>query len=386
MLIAVTEDFLARHRVASGSATALARGAAIVAVLAAILLIALAPPASAHVRSTEGMSLIRQDGSSVRYELSREYDLLTAAAGLGAPDEAEGAMGRERLLQRRHDRLEAYLGDRVTVSLDGVRCEVALASTGIEDREGLLYARSSLVHSCPGSPSGAFTVHYDVFSQADAVVDDHINIADYELGGATGTFAFDAAHHEFEAGKTGFFPAVARFVTMGGEHILAGLDHILFLVTLLLGARGWRGVLRLASAFTVAHSLTLALGALGWVHVPAVIVEPLIALSIVYVAVENIIGGESRHRPLVVFGFGLLHGLGFASALSFTDGLGGRLLGSLLSFNVGIELGQLLIIGLLFPLLLFVRRFQWSARGHIAATAVAGALGFVWFLQRFLAA
>ncbi|MBE1604817.1 HupE/UreJ family protein [Actinopolymorpha pittospori] len=271
------------------------------------------------------------------------------------------------------------------MSVDGVRCTAKLEGTGVEDRQGLRYARSLLVHSCPGSPSGAFTVAYNVFSQAEAeaVVDEHTKIVDYQLGGATGTFVFDAGHHKFEAGKTGFFSAVARFVVLGGEHILGGFDHILFLVTLLLGARNWRSVLRLASAFTVAHSLTLGLGALGWVEVPAVIVEPLIALSIVYVAVENIFGGESRHRPFVVFGFGLLHGLGFASALSFTDGLSGRLLGSLLSFNVGIELGQLLIVGLLFPLLLFVRRFRWSLYGHTAAAAVAGVVGLIWFLQRF---
>ncbi|MCI2420257.1 HupE/UreJ family protein [Saccharopolyspora sp. K220] len=378
----MTEELLAHQRISPATATTWARWGATVAVLTAALLAMLGSFASAHVRSTEGTSQIRQDGSTVRYELSVEYDLLAAAAGLGSPDAAEGL---QRLLERQHDRLASYLTERVTVSVDGVQCEAELVGTGVEDRQGLRYAHSSLVYSCPGSPSGAFTVRYGVFSETDAVVDDQINVADYQLGGSTGTFVFDTAHHEFEAGKTGFFSAVARFAVMGGEHILAGIDHILFLVTLLLGARDWRSVVRLASAFTVAHSVTLGLGALGWVAVPSAIVEPLIALSIVYVAVENIIGGESRHRTFVVFGFGLLHGLGFASALSFTDGLSGRLLGALLSFNVGIELGQLLIVVVLFPVLLFIRRYQWSAYWHTAAAAVAGAFGLVWFFQRFLA-
>jgi hypothetical protein len=340
--------------------------------------------ASAHPTTTEGTSLIRQDGSSVRYELSLVYDVLTGAAGLGTWDQAEGDQGRELLLQRKHDQLESYLTKRVSVSVDGVRCSSELASTGVVDRQGQVYARSELIYHCPGSPSGGFTVHYDVFSDGDAAVDGYTNIVDYTLGGATGTYVFDFDHHEFEAGKTGVLGLAARFILMGVEHILSGIDHMLFLATLLLGARGWRSVLKLATTFTAAHSVSLAMGALGWVEVPAQIVEPLIALSIAYVAVENIFGGESRYRPLVVFGFGLLHGLGFAGALSFTDQLGGRLLGSLVSFNVGIELGQLLIIGLLFPLLLLIRRFAWSPHAHVGATALAGAFGFVWFFERFL--
>lgn len=355
--------------------------------VAAVLLMALmSGTAFAHVRSTEGTSLIRQDGSSVRYELSLEYDLLTAAVGLGMPDKADGQQGRESLLQRGHDRLEAYLTESVVLAVDGVQCPSRLTSTGVKERQGLIYADSVLVYDCPGSPSGSYTVRYGVFSGTDAVVDDHTNVVDYQLGGASDTYVFDSGHHEFEAGKTGTLSLVSRFIAMGVEHILGGIDHVLFLVVLLLGAKGWRSVIALATTFTAAHSVTLILGVLGWVEVPAQIVEPLIALSIVYIALENILGGESRHRPVVVFGFGLLHGLGFAGTLSFTDQLGGRLLGSLVSFNVGIELGQALIIALLFPLLLLIRRYMWSPYAHFGATAVAGSFGFIWFFQRFLAA
>jgi len=355
------------------------RAALCVAAVSGVLLLCGESVASAHVRSTEGTSQIRQDGSSVRYELSLEYDLLAAAAGIGKPQPG----GRERLLEEQRDRVESYLDERIMVSLDGVRCSSELVGTGVADRQGIAHARAVLRYHCPGSPSGAFTVRYGVFSDADAVVDDHTNIADYQLGGSSGTYVFDAGHHEFEAGKTDF-SSVTRFATMGLQHILGGIDHLLFLALLLLGARDWRSVVRLATSFTVAHSVTLGLAVLGWVSVPVEIVEPLIALSIVYVALENIVGGESRYRALVVFGFGLLHGLGFAGALSFTDEFGGRLLGSLLSFNVGIELGQLLIIVLLFPLLLLIRRFMWSSHAHAGATAVAGVFGLVWFVERLL--
>jgi hypothetical protein len=144
-------------------------------------------------------------------------------------------------------------------------------------------------------------------------------------------------------------------------------------------------VLKIATAFTAAHSLTLALGALGRVRVPPEVVEPLIALSIFYVAAENVFGGETRHRLGVVFAFGLLHGLGFAGTLTFTDGLGFDLLASLVSFNVGIELGQALLVAAVFPLLLLARRHRWSVPAHVAATSVAAALGLFWFAERMLA-
>ena len=177
---------------------------------------------------------------------------------------------------------------------------------------------------------------------------------------------------------------------MGVEHILAGVDHVLFVVALLLGAKSIGGVMKVALTFTLAHSVTLGLAALGWVEVPSRIVEPLIALSIAYVAAETVLGlrpgfsSESWHRLLVVFGFGLLHGLGFASALSFTPELSWRLLLSLLTFNAGIEVGQVLVIGLLFPLLLLVRRFRWSTVAHAAAAGLVIAVGLFWFFERLL--
>jgi hypothetical protein len=335
------------------------------ALAGALVLLALAPTASqAHVRSTAGYAQVSQDGATVRYALSLERRLLDAAAGAET---------------------EAYLVERVRVLLDGVQCEGALVGTADEQREGRAYTRALLEYDCAGSPSGAYEIRYGVFSDADAVVDDHTSVTDYELGGARGTFVFDASHRELDVGDAGPLTSAGRFVALGVEHILLGLDHVLFLAVLLLGARGFGSVIRLATAFTVAHSFTLALASIGWVDVPGEVVEPLIALSIAYVAAENILGGESRHRLAVVFGFGLLHGLGFASTLSFTDELSGQLLASLVSFNVGIELGQALIVLAVFPLLLLVRRARWSAAAHAGAAVAAAGFGLLWFFERVMA-
>jgi hypothetical protein len=342
------------------------------ALIAVLMLLVPAPAASwAHVRSTEGHSEIEQDGDVVRYALSLESGVLESASGAATAPDRDAA-------------LEAYLLPRVQVFLDGVECEGALEAVALERRQGRDYTRSVLAYECPGSASGGYEVRYGAFADG-GVVDDHTNVADFRLGGEAGTFVFDAGHRRLTSGDGGLLSSAPRFVALGIEHILLGLDHVLFLALLLLGARSLGSVARLATTFTVAHSATLALAALGWLRVPSEIVEPLIALSIAYVAAENILGGESRHRLAVVFGFGLLHGLGFAGTLSFTDELDGRLLAALLSFNFGIELGQALIVAALFPALLLLRRFRWSPAAHAGAAVGAGALGLLWFFDRLIA-
>ncbi|MEO9652851.1 MAG: HupE/UreJ family protein [Roseobacter sp.] len=142
--------------------------------------------------------------------------------------------------------------------------------------------------------------------------------------------------------------AFLTYIPVGFDHILPkGLDHILFVLGLFFLSTRWAPLLWQVSAFTLAHTVTLALGALGWVTVPGSIVEPLIAASIVYVAVENLFQrGLTRWRPFIIFGFGLLHGLGFASVLGEFGLPQDQFIPALIGFNVGVEGGQLTVIGL----------------------------------------
>jgi hypothetical protein len=358
----------------------------IVAALALGLLLA-PTPAEAHVRSTTGFSEITQQGGQVRYSLSLEFDLLAATLGLGqdaldAADDAE----RATVLAASEQRIGAYVGDNLRLFLDGVRCESAVEGTGVQSREGIPYAVVTTSYSCPGPASGGYTVSYGVFSDAESVVDDHTNIVDYDLDAKTGQFVFDSGHRQLSIGQSGVLSSSTRFLTMGIDHIAEGTDHLLFVVALLLGARGLRNVMAIAAAFTVAHTVTLALAAFGWVTMPAQIVEPLIALSIAYVAADNLLGGEMRHRIPLTFGFGLLHGLGFASALTFDSDFSWQMLTSLLTFNLGIEVGQALVILALFPALTWMRRrFAWSPAAHAVATSVIAVLGLTWFFTRLVA-
>ncbi|ETA49561.1 HupE/UreJ family protein [Ponticoccus alexandrii] len=148
------------------------------------------------------------------------------------------------------------------------------------------------------------------------------------------------------------------YIPVGFEHILPlGLDHILFVLGLFFLSTRLGPLLWQVSAFTLAHTVTLALGALGYVTIPGSIVEPIIAASIVYVAVENIFAhGLHRWRPVVIFVFGLLHGLGFASVLGEFGLPAGQFLPALIGFNLGVEIGQLTVIAIAFLLVVLAQR------------------------------
>lgn len=177
-----------------------------------------------------------------------------------------------------------------------------------------------------------------------------------------------------------------EFVGLGLKHILLGYDHLLFLFSLLVVSRNFMPTLRIVTCFTVAHSISLALSTLNVVAIPSRIVEPLIAASIVLVAVENIVRRDvKRGRLLLVFGFGLIHGLGFASVLREL-GVGdtpSRIIMPLLSFNLGVELGQLLVVILVAPVLYWAGRIPSLEKRlvPVCSTMVAGA-GLFWLVER----
>lgn len=178
-----------------------------------------------------------------------------------------------------------------------------------------------------------------------------------------------------------------RYIAVGFEHILPlGLDHILFVLGLYFFATRMGPLLWQVSAFTLAHTITLALAATGVVKIPASIVEPLIAASIVYVGVENIIGRRNlKGRTAFVFGLGLLHGLGFASVLGDYGIASGRFVQALIGFNIGVELGQLAVIAMAFAVTgWFIKRSWYRQVIAIPASLVIAAIGAYWVVERTL--
>ena len=181
--------------------------------------------------------------------------------------------------------------------------------------------------------------------------------------------------------------AALRFVVLGFEHILDGIDHLLFLFCLVVPFRSLWALVPIVTAFTIAHSITLIASAVGLapnaLWFPPLI-ETLIALSIVFMAFENIIGAKLRRRWMIAFGFGLVHGFGFSFALSESlQFAGAHLLTSLLSFNIGVELGQLFVLALMVPTLdLLFRKWLPEVMGIIALSAFLAHTGWHWLLDR----
>ena len=180
------------------------------------------------------------------------------------------------------------------------------------------------------------------------------------------------------------------FLQIGFRHIVEGYDHLLFLIGLIIVTTKFKSLLKVISAFTAAHSTTLILSALGVIALPPVLTESLIALSIVYVGVENIIrrdelGTAGNRRWMVAGAFGLIHGAGFSSHLTdlLKSMLGmGNIWGPLMGFNIGIELGQLLVIATVYPLLYLARRYHQEKRLVPQVSFVVAVIGAILLVSR----
>jgi hydrogenase/urease accessory protein HupE len=209
-------------------------------------------------------------------------------------------------------------------------------------------------------------------------------------GEARGARLLDARNNSYELDLAAIAErpsTFSGFLTLGIEHILIGFDHIAFLLALLLAGGSLREAAKIITSFTAAHSITLALATFNLVNLPASVVEPLIAVSIVYVGVENLLGRETRRRWLLTFGFGLIHGFGFASVLGElgVGASGGGAAVPLLAFNLGVEIGQIAIAALVLPVIWKLReRPRFVLRYAPAASVLITLAGGYWLIERTL--
>lgn len=179
-------------------------------------------------------------------------------------------------------------------------------------------------------------------------------------------------------------PSWWSFFTLGMEHILTGYDHLLFLLALLIRKQKVKQYISVITAFTIAHTITLTLTVLGILTIPSFIVEPAIAISICYVALENIFRKKISWRWVITFLFGLIHGMGFADLLKEMNIPWSHLALSLISFNIGIEVVQLAIVLLIIPVLIRLFRFEKYPLYVKYTSSVIFIVGAIWFLQRVI--
>lgn len=364
-----------------------------------VVVLATAAPAVAHDATSTAYAEVSGAGQDVRVVLDLEYDLLMKSAWLYAEAyEATDPAEQRRQLAAHADAVAAYALERFQVAYDGSRCAGELAGVpGLTERADRAFAVVTLNYRCPDG-EGTHELFSALFPDDENFVHSTKTIVHYDLGGAEGAAVLAAgepthAVADGDAGSTvrteegSTWRNLGDFVVLGGEHLMLGPDHVLFLLALLIGARGHRDVVVTATTFTVAHSVTFLLAAVGLVEAPSGIVEPLIALSIVAVATIHVVrpradSDTTRWRLPVVFAFGLLHGLGFAGALGIDERWSWQLLSSLLAFNVGLELAQLGLVVLVFPILTLLRRSAAGNQVVLATAVLVAAVGLLWFVER----
>jgi hydrogenase/urease accessory protein HupE len=280
------------------------------------------------------------------------------------------------------DALRGLIDPRFFVEADGTRVELAwLQPEVVADRQSIRITGRSVLPSQPGVlavTAGMFP--YDPLHQT------FVNV--YERHELMSQFILDANHirTEYLCGSgQGAIAVMRRFIPSGMRHILIGPDHLLFLIGLLLLGGNTRKLLTIVTAFTLAHSLTLSLAALNIFNPPAYLVEPAIALSIVIVGADNLTSQGGRDvRAWIALAFGFIHGFGFASVLR-EMALPARALGwSLFSFNLGVEIGQLLVV---IPVALTFSALRSRNERAARQLAFAGSIvvmisGAYWFIQR----
>jgi hypothetical protein len=250
-------------------------------------------------------------------------------------------------------------------------------------------------------PEGEYNQHLLTFTFRNPVLslpEDVTLTFDFfeQLGGmhtVLGVFALNS--HEDEVIFTRFEPdylydtgyvtplteQISQYFQLGVKHIFLGYDHIAFLLALLFVKRGW-DLLKIITAFTVAHTLTLTLAVLQIIKLPPQLVDVGIAATIMYVAAENLWTKDTRHRWKITFGFGLVHGFGFASVLRELGLPSNGLARSLVSFNLGVEAAQGVIIASLWPLLWWINRQPWAGRVRVGTSVVIFLFGAAWFIER----
>jgi hydrogenase/urease accessory protein HupE len=232
-------------------------------------------------------------------------------------------------------------------------------------------------------PVTELTVHDDLF---DVLGADYHALAKIEWPGGVEQFAFQPDSRETRisiatAGESS--RGLASFFLLGIEHILSGYDHLLFLLALVLRGGNIWSLLKIITAFTVAHSITLALAALNIMMLPERLVEATIALSIAYVAAENLFMQHTvSHRWAVAFIFGLMHGFGFSNVLRELGLPKEGLIWALLNFNLGVEAGQAIAVVVAVPLLMWLRRFRWEPRAVAAISVAVLVVGLALFVDR----
>jgi hypothetical protein len=342
------------------------------AIACCVPLAALVPQAGAHENGTTAFARITVSGQTVRYSLSIP-DIAGRPVAPSLRDAGEGPGALEALgdAVRRSVRLS---GDATACAAGPAQ---ASAGSGVAANVTI-----TIDFACPAAMR-TLLIRDDSF---DVLGTDLHILARIEHDGTAEPFAFATEKREarVDVGTTGEVRrGVGSFFALGIEHILTGYDHLLFLLALMIGGGSAWSLVKIVTAFTLAHSVTLTAAALDWVALPGQVVEPAIALSIGYVAVHNLfLPGRTSERWLVALVFGLVHGFGFSAVLKELGLPPDGLAWSLLLFNLGVEAGQAGVVVAAIPLLIALRCASWREAGVRMMSLAVLVVAIVLFVER----
>ena len=275
-----------------------------------------------------------------------------------------------------------YVTERVSLAADdAARAASAGQTRRWADSAGFPYIETVIDYPGDGVRS-RLTLQIKVLAD---LYSDHRTLTDIEWNGRREQFVFQHGNtFDGTSESSGWWDRTRTFLVLGFEHILTGYDHLLFLLGLLVAGRGVRELVAIVTSFTIAHSLTLGVATFGLVNPPARAIEAMIALSIAYVGIENLITREPRGRWKLTFAFGLVHGFGFANVLREMQLPREALAASLFTFNAGVEMGQLAVVLVAWPVLRWIQRSAYITPVTRWVSAVVTACGLFWFVQRVM--
>ena len=353
-------------------------------------------PATAHTTSEAYLTLATQESrTAIRARLDIALRDLDEALVLDLDGNGELTWGE---LRQGRAAIAAYAAARVVVAGDGGRCAPTVGNLRVVDHAGDNYAVLDIDFEC-GAPMRELSLDYRLLADVNPM---HRGLLKIEAGALAHSAVLDpgaGTPQRFTLAEASAWRTLATYVGQGVWHIWIGIDHILFLVALLLPTVLWResgrwvaaqafgpvfwDVLKVVTGFTAAHSITLTLATLGWVSLPSRPVESVIAASVALAAANNLRPVVGGRRWVVAFGFGLVHGFGFAGALAELGLPPGAMALSLLGFNLGVELGQLAIVALFLPLAFALRGTRFYRRAVlVGGSACIVVLALWWFVER----
>jgi len=361
---------------------------------AALLFWLIASTVQAH-KPSDSFVALRVDGAAVRGQWDIALRDLEYAIGLDADGNGEITWGE---LKARRKEVETYAFSRLNVLSNGKSCALNASDFLVDEHSDGVYAVLRFDAACGSRAPASVEIAYSLFFDLDPT---HRGLLRFERGGAaqTGVLSPERPQLAFRAGESSVLAQFLDYLREGVWHIWIGLDHILFLLSLLLPSvlilknGEWKAaerfrttfwdVFKVVTSFTVAHSITLSLAALSVIALPSRLVESMIALSVVLAALNNLKPVVAERRWAVAFAFGLIHGFGFASVLMDLGLPQGALLLALVGFNLGVEVGQLAIVGAFLPIA-YALRGGWFYRRLLftGGSAAIALLALVWLAER----